>query len=252
MMRLVMLPFIALFVMVGCGGGGAGESYATDFNENGNPISEGGMWLNGQADGLDWSDVKTSNGNATGTQNRLPDGVNLYDDSVAELKGILGPDQTVEAVVHAANRTGSGASGWGGNEFNDCIHEVELVLRGNITAHSIFLYEINFSSRIDGSAYTEIGKWTGARGTFNQGFLSQLSGSQYQVNDGDVVRASIAGNTIRVYLNNVLIATATDTVDPITRGNPGIGFYTNAGCTGTAHNNDFGFKSFVASASGGG
>jgi hypothetical protein len=254
MKRFALLAVIAVSVMGGCGGGGggAGESYATDFNETENPISESGMWINGQADGVDWSDVKTSNGNATGTQDRLPDGVNLYDDSVAVLNGLWGPDQSVEAVVHAANRTGSGASGWGGNGFNDCIHEVELVLRGNITAHSIYLYEINFSSRIDGSAYTQIGKWTGARGTFNQGFLSQLSGPQYQVNDGDVVRASISGNTISVYLNNALIATATDTVDPIPQGSPGIGFYTNAGCTGTAHNDDFGFKSMAVRAIGSG
>ena len=256
MKRLVVLAGIAVFVLVGCGGGGGAggdtRTYSTDFNLTENPISEGGEWLNGQANGIDWTDVKTSNGNATGTQSRLPDGVNLYDDSVAVLNGTWGPDQTVEAVVHAANRTGSGASGWGGNEFNDCIHEVELILRGNITAHDMFLYEVNFSSSIDGSAYTEIGKWTGARGTFNEGFLSQLWGSQYQVNDGDVVRASIVGNIIKVYLNNALIATATDADEPITQGNPGIGFYTNAGCTGTAHNDDFGFKSIVLRASGGG
>ena len=254
MKRLAVLAGIAVYVLLGCGGSGSGggRTYSTDFDLTENPISEGGAWLNGQADGIDWTDVKTSSGNATGTQNRSPDGVTLYDDSVAVLKGTWGPDQSVEAVVHAANRTGSGASGWGGNAFYDCIHEVELILRGNVSAHGIFLYEINFSSRIDGSAYTEIGKWTGARGTFNQGFLSQLWGSQYQVNDGDVVRASIAGSTIRVYLNNALIATATDTVEPITQGNPGVAFYTNVGCTGTAHNDDFGFKSIAVHASGGG
>lgn len=135
--------------------------------------------------------------------------------------------------------------------FYDCIHEVELILRGNVTAHNLFLYEINFSSRIDGSAYTEIAKWTGARGSFNEGILSHLEGSQYRVNDGDVVRASIVGNTISVFLYNALIATATDNVSPILQGNPGIGFYTNAGCTGTAHNDDFGFKSYEAGAAAG-
>jgi hypothetical protein len=236
----------------GSGGGSAVGYYTTGFDAAENPISEGGAWLNGRVNGFDWSDVKTSDGNATGTQNRLPDGVNLYDDSVAVLSGTWGPDQTVEAVVHAANRTGSGASGWDGNAYNDCGHEVELILRGTISAHSMYLYEVNFSSRIDGSGYTEIGKWTGPRGNFAYGYLSQLAGARYQVNDGDVVRASIVGNTISVYLNNEQIVSATDTVDPIARGNPGIGFYTNSGCTGTAHNDDFGFKSMVAVASDGG
>jgi len=262
MRRLAVLAGVAVFVLVGCGGGGDGggstRTYSTDFGLTENPISEGGAWLNGQANGIDWSDVKTSNGNATGTQNRLPDGVNIYDDSVAVLNGTWGPDQTVVAVVHAANRTGSGASGWGGNEFNDCIHEVELILRGNITAHGIFLYEVNFSSRIDGSAYTEIGMWNGPRAVFG-GYLAQRTCEECGVTDGDVVKATIVGTTINVYKNNVLINTANvlintdgDPVPFIATGNPGMGFYTNAGCTGTAHNDDFGFKSIAVSASGNG
>ena len=33
------------------------RSYRTDFASSENPISEGGMWLNGRKDGVDWIDV---------------------------------------------------------------------------------------------------------------------------------------------------------------------------------------------------
>ena len=33
------------------------RSYSTNFELDENPISEGGMWLNGRKDGIDWIDV---------------------------------------------------------------------------------------------------------------------------------------------------------------------------------------------------
>ena len=253
----------AMVLLAGCGGGGGGASvggvagngggtsqnYSTAFPRTENPIDEDGRWLNGKVDGTDWTDVQTSRGNAIGTQFREAEGTE-YHDSVAVLDGTWGSDQTVEGVVHEANRTGTGASGWGGNEFGDCIHEVELILRGNIFPANIYLYEVLFSSRLDGTAYTEIVKWSGAQGNFT--YLSRKWGTQYRVFDGDVVRASIVGNTIKVYLNNTLVATATDSVSPITQGSPGIGFFTNRGCTGGAHNEDFGFKSIAIRTTAGG
>jgi hypothetical protein len=211
-------------------------------------IAEGtpSKWINGQWTGIDWTNVKTSNGNATGTQVRT--NAQLFDDSVALIKGTWSPDQSVEGIVHAANRTGTGPSGWGGNgNSNDPWNnkEVELILRGTILPHSVDLYEINFSSRIDGSAYQEIGRWNGAIGTFSYGYLSQLN-YPGGVADGDTVKATIIGDTIRVYHNGNLINQVTVTVDPIQTGNPGIGFYSSAGSEGTAHNDDFGFQSILA------
>jgi hypothetical protein len=221
------------------------KTYSTDFSLTEDRISEGGnLWINGAATGLDWTNVKTSNGNATGTMNRLPDGINLYDDSVAILKGDWGADQTVEAVVYAANRTGSDRSGYDGNEYSSCNKEVELILRGDITANSIKLYEILFSSRIDGTSYHQIVRWNGPRGDFT--VLYGDEGWQYEVADGDVITATMIGSTITVYLNDELVSTTTDTT--FSSGKPGIGFYSSNGCTGTVHNDDFGFKSFVASA----
>jgi hypothetical protein len=245
--RKIFIGFSVFFIFYSTNVIALDKTYSTDFSFTEDRISEGGnLWINGAASGIDWTNVKTSNGNATGTMNRLPDGIPLYDDSVAILKGDWGADQAVEAVIYAANRTGSGRSGYDGNEFDSCTKEVELILRGDITANSIKLYEINFSSRIDGTSYHEIIRWNGPRGDYIELFGD--AGWQYEVHDGDVIKATAIGNTITVYLNDVQISSITDTSYPT--GKPGIGFYSNAGCTGTAHNDDFGFKSFVASAPG--
>jgi len=42
--------------------------YATTFSRAENPISEGGQWLNGQTDGIDWTDIRTTPGFAFGTE----------------------------------------------------------------------------------------------------------------------------------------------------------------------------------------
>ena len=42
--------------------------YTTNFSLAGNPISEGGRWLNGPTDGLDWTDGRTAPGFAFGTE----------------------------------------------------------------------------------------------------------------------------------------------------------------------------------------
>lgn len=242
--------FIGLIIALVCVSSNvysADKIYTTDFSLTEDRISDGGnLWINGAATGVDWTNVKTSNGNATGTMNRLPDGVSLYDDSVAVLKGTWGADQTVEATIHAANRTGGGSSGYDGNEFDYCTKEVELILRGVITANSINLYEVLFSSRIGSPAYHQIARWSGVRGNYYTIFSDE--GSLYQVNDGDVVKATMVGNVINAYINDVLVSTVTDT--NYSMGSPGVGFYSSKGCTGTAHNDDFGFTSFTATSTG--
>jgi len=42
------------------------RSYSTDFPLEEDPISEGGMWINGKADGIDWTDVATKHVPGTG------------------------------------------------------------------------------------------------------------------------------------------------------------------------------------------
>ena len=71
--------------------------------------------------------------------------------------------------------------------------------------------------------------------------LKETKGSQYGVADGDVVKASIVGQVITVYINGVQVVQARDYL--FTRGNPGVGFYIEKA---TGVNDQCGFSSFTA------
>src|SRR5215469_206467 len=47
------------------------RSYRTRFPVDENPISEGGIWLNGRKDGIDWADVVSRNGEVYGAVTRM-------------------------------------------------------------------------------------------------------------------------------------------------------------------------------------
>ena len=250
------------------------NSYSTNFNTTENPISESGNWtMHGFTTGVDWSDVKTASGNATGTgtQDGYTPSNFIYNDAIALLGGTWGADQTASAVVHIANQTDGGVSGFGSNAYNDCNKEIELYLRGTVTSHNVSLYTVTFSSRLGVYSYYETGYWNGPRG-YNgmpnpegSGYMlhhvngdgSQAAAGAYELHDGDTVSASITGNIIRAYINGNLI----DTVDVrynensvsipvITSGAPGIGFFSGTGCTGQSHNDDFGLTSYTVSTTG--
>src|SRR6266852_9399628 len=115
----VWLSAIALFLIVGiwpratrclsllpaAAPGGTHGPYTTTFSRAENPISEGGNWLNGQGDGLDWTNVRTTPGFAFGTElgGNRPE-PQRYDDSTALLTGTWGPNQTAQATVHRVNK----------------------------------------------------------------------------------------------------------------------------------------------------
>jgi hypothetical protein len=71
--------------------------------------------------------------------------------------------------------------------------------------------------------------------------LKQAEGSEYGVKDGDVVKASMNGKILSVYINGVKIIQLSD--DRFATGNPGIGYYLE-GARGVI--GDFGFSSFMA------
>ena len=187
---------------------GASTSYTTTFPFIENPISEGSVWTNGHTIGLDWSDVRTTPGLAFGTQS----GADGFNDSVAVLKGAWSPDQAATATVYTVNQTA-------GNVFE----EAELLLRFAITPHIARGYEINFSMRNDGSQYSQIVRWNGAIGDFTllDGRIIPLV-----LQTGDRVAASIVGNTITTYVNDVEIFHVTDST--FTDGSPGLGFFCRA------------------------
>jgi hypothetical protein len=210
----------------GGAGGAPGRLYATKFPLTENPISEGGNWINGQAVGLDWHDVSTTPGLAIGHQSG-----SSYTDGTALLTGAWGPTQTVEAVVHTINPKES------------CYQEVEMRLRSALTAHSCTGYEISFKATKSSSAYLIIVRWNGKVGDFT--YLTNVTGAQYGIAEGDTVKATIVGNLITAYINGVAVGTATDST--YGTGNPGMGFNLETGdasCIGT--NGDYGFTSFTA------
>ena len=88
-------------------------------------------------------------------------------------------------------------------------------------------------------AYCSIARWEGPLGKFTM--LKEAFGSQYGVKDGDVVKASMVGTILTVYINGKQIIQLSD--DEFANGNPGIGYYLD-GATGVME--DYGFSSFMA------
>ncbi len=199
------------------------HTYSTNFPLAENPILENGSWINGKSVGLDWADVSTTPGLAIGTES----GSNGFDDSTALLTGNWAPDQTVQATVYSVNQSDS------------YYEEVELRLRSSLSAHSNTGYEINFRCLKSSNAYMAIVRWNGPLNDFD--YLIQQGGARYGVANGDVVKVSIIGNVITAYINDVQVASVTDSTYKV--GNPGMGFFLQ-GANGS--NGDFGFTSLTA------
>ncbi len=204
--------------------------YSTTFPHAENPLSDGGKWLNGHADGLDWADFQSIPGLAFGNEigGSRPE-PQKYDDSTAVLKGTWGPNQTVQATVYSVHP----------NQNDKVWEEVELRLRSSITPHSCTGYEVMFRCSKIPQAYCNVARWEGPLGKFT--YLKNMGGSKYGVKTGDVVKASMIGNTLTVYINGEQIFQLNDSKFP--SGNPGMGFFLD-GATGV--NRDFGFSSFMA------
>ena len=200
-----------------------GRTYSTTFPLTESPISEGGKWINGSKEGLDWGYISTTAG-----QTHTHPGTAPYADATALLTGGLGPDQIALATVGNISNA---------CQSDTCYPEVELRLRSTLSAHVCNGYEITFSLKPNGKAYLIIVRWNGPIGDFT--YLLNQQGSQYQAKTGDVIKATIVGNVISAYLNGVLMGQATDNV--FTSGNPGMGFNEKT------YNGDYGFSSFSAS-----
>jgi hypothetical protein len=219
------------------------RSYSTRFELDETPISEGGMWLNGKKDGIDWCDVLTGGGVAYGEVSRMAvaerrteqstlgagtgeggDVEGDYDDPTAVLSGSWGRNQLGKATVFSRNPT------------DQYFQEVEIRLRSSMTPHSCTGYEVFFRCLKTDAGYAEIVRWNGPIGDFTS--LQKLIGPQYGVEDGDTIEASIVGNSIKGYINGVEVISASD--DRFPTGSPGIGFNFFVGDT----NVDHGLRSF--------
>lgn len=221
------------------------RSYSTSFEHDEDPISEGGMWVNGRTDGVDWIDIITKDGRGFGAVTRMgsaerrveqgnlateqhdiavPEGD--YDDPTAVLSGVWGKNQHAKASVFSRNQT------------EEYFQEVELRLRSMITPHRCTGYEVLWRCLKTESAYVEIVRWNGKIGDFSS--LERRVGQQYGVTDGDVVEATISGDVIKGFINGVEVISATDGI--YNAGSPGIGFNFGVGDT----NVDHGFTYFEA------
>jgi hypothetical protein len=219
------------------------RSYRTSFDRDEVPISDGGMWLNGRKDGIDWADVLTKNGVAYGEVTRMgvaerrveqgnldpsggegsaPEGD--YDDPTAVLTGAWGKNQRAKGTVFSKNPT------------NQYFQEVEIRLRSAIAPHICTGYEVFFRCLKTNEGYAEIVRWNGKIMDFTS--LRKLIGPQYGAQDGDVVEGTVEGNIIKGFINGVEVISATD--DVFENGSPGIGFNFFVGNT----NVDHGFTSF--------
>jgi hypothetical protein len=114
--------------------GGTARTYTTKFPLTEDPISEGGKWINGKKNGLDWANVRTTPGFAFGTEigGNRPE-LQKYDDSTALLTGTWGPEQTAQATVHRVNK-----------DDDNIYQEVELRLRSALSPHNATGYEVMF------------------------------------------------------------------------------------------------------------
>jgi hypothetical protein len=202
-------------------------TYTTNFPNTENPLSEHGHWKNGAADGIDWTNCRTSPGLVVGVESGR--GSNQYDDSTCILTGAWGPLQTVQATVFTRNQS------------RIYFQEVELRLRSTITAHNCTGYEVLFRAYHPGG-YATIVRWNGALGKFT--YLSQKPNGKYNgIQTGDVVKATIDGNGLIIgYVNGVEVIRAIDTT--YTGGNPGIGFWLE-GKQGVGTNGDYGFSALT-------
>src|SRR5678816_3276983 len=183
--------------------------YSTIFANTETPISEQRKWISGKAVGVDWADVATQSGFAYGTESGKGKGDMVYDDALALLTGVWGPDQTAVAAVHSVNQD------------TRVFEEVELRLRSSLSPHGSTGYEVLFRCLKTPEAYASIVRWDGPLAKFV--YLSQKRGSQYGVSEGDVVKAKIVGNVITAYINGVELLRATD--DTYSTGSPGMGFW---------------------------
>jgi predicted RNA-binding protein len=217
------------------------RSYRTDFPLEENPLSEGGMWINGNADGIDWTDVMSSHGVVYGAPSRMDvaerrieqgnldsgddsDPVGDYDDPTAVLAGEWGPDQHAKATVHSRNPTAQ------------YFQEVQLRVRTVIEPNKCTGYEVFWRCLKTDEGYAEIVRWNGPVGDFTS--LKKLFGANCAVEHGDIVEATIEGNLLKGFINGVEVINATD--DVFQSGSPGVGFNFGVGET----NVDHGFSSF--------
>jgi hypothetical protein len=218
-----------LLAAAGLFAAGCSSFYSTQFEGAEYPLSEGGHWVN---NGVDWAGIRKNSSLAFGTQTGTNTGNYRFDDSYAHLSGFP-PDQEAWGKVRIKRPDGS------------CHQELEILLRWTSSPHQTTGYEC-FARCVNSESsysYVQIVRWEGPLGKFT--YLADLRGTNYGLKDGDILKASVVGNVIKVFINGQQKAQATD--DTYKTGNPGIGeFLACDNGQGVGSNADYGFSSFSA------
>jgi hypothetical protein len=191
-----------------------------------NPINEGGKWINGGAVGLNWRNVQTVPGKAYAS------GISTgYDDSIAVLNTTFAANQYAQGTVYKA----------AGYVPPVGAHEIELLLRFQVTAGNARGYEVLWAS--DGGLV--LVRWNGALDSYDPFPPANIGVAV----DGDVLRVEMVGTTsadfaTRIFKNGVLMHTFTENPGSNiwTTGQPGMGFWPTPGATVQ----NYGWKSFQA------
>jgi hypothetical protein len=216
----------------GNGGMRPNVSFATSFDANESPLSDGGRWKHNNP----WfTRVVTNAGNASGTAPN-PQNSGKYEDSYAFLGGMgFPPNQYASGHIHKGASSG--------------YLEVELLLRFSDTNNSTRGYECFLHQS---GEYVSIARWKGGPlgGPAAVGYFDILGGASNVMppKDGDLFEAQIVGNIITVKLAGATIASvdvAKFDGTVIESGDPGIGF--DAGASGSeSPNSSYGFQDFSA------
>jgi hypothetical protein len=190
-------------------------SYSTSFPLVENPLSESGLWINGQTNGRDWTNMRVSpSGKAIGTE--TGSAASIYDDSTALLTGTWSNNQQARGTIFTTRTAGNWNS------------EVEMRLRSALSIGINRGYEFNV--RIPGypaDPYIEIIRWNGAIGSFTA--LLHTDNASWVMHTGDQIRATAIGSVLTSYL----------TIAGFNGGN-GVGVEFQAGTYNTSTGNDGG------------
>lgn len=194
---------------------GGGADFFTDFPATEDPISQGGIWINGGTNGLNWQDCETTPGKcfATNFASATSQG-NEFDDPICHLR----TSYRVFNNNHFSQGVVSRAPGYSPNTE----HENELwVCANGETPHVWTGYEILWAH----NGESAVVRWNGPPFADDPNAFTQL-GAIVDIGaavDGDVLRAERSGNDIIVYKNGVLKYTRTDAT--WIGGQPGMGFW---------------------------
>ncbi len=208
------------------------QTYTTRFEGEENPLSEGGRWRNA---GLDWTNIRKSGGIAFCTQTGTNTGSQEYDDSYAHFSGFP-PDQEAWGQAHITKPDAA------------CYQELEILLRWASSPNRTTGYECFARCLTSEDSYLQIVRWEGPLGNYT--YLADMRGTNYGLKHGDILKASVVGQVITVYINGVEKARVTD--NTYKTGNPGIGMFLHCrDRRSVGSNTNFGFASFSARGIGG-